>query len=289
MSELKLFNTTEKSTWCPGCGDFGILAGIKAALAALDLMPHQAMIVSGIGCGSKLPHYMTVNAYNSLHGRAVPIAQGIKLANHNLKVIIVTGDGDGYGIGANHLMQGMRRNADVTHIIENNQIYGLTKGQYSPTSDKGVVTSFSPEGSIEAALNPLALALAAGATFISRTFAGDVKHMSALIQEAVKHPGYSVVDTLQPCVTYNKVNTYDWYRERVYKVEEEAGYNPTDRDQAWTRAQEWGDRIPVGIVYQDTSRATYESQVSALQKGPLVQQELNGRYPDYDALKEALV
>ena len=149
MSELKLFNTTEKSTWCPGCGDFGILAGVKAALAALDLMPHQAMIVSGIGCGSKLPHYMTVNAYNSLHGRAVPIAQGIKLANHNLKVIIVTGDGDGYGIGANHLMQGMRRNADVTHIIENNQIYGLTKGQYSPTSDKGVVTSFSPEGSIE--------------------------------------------------------------------------------------------------------------------------------------------
>jgi 2-oxoglutarate ferredoxin oxidoreductase subunit beta len=287
MSDLKLFNTTEKSTWCPGCGDFGILAGIKAALAGLDLMPHQAMLVSGIGCGSKLPHYLTVNAYNSLHGRAVPIAQGVKLANHDLKVIIVTGDGDGYGIGANHLMHGIRRNADVTHVIENNQIYGLTKGQYSPTTEKGTVTSFSPEGSIESGLNPLAVALAAGATFIGRSFAGDVKHLTALLQEAIKHPGYSVVDTLQPCVTYNKVNTYDWYRTRVYKVEEEVGYDPTDRNQAWTRAQEWGDRIPVGILYQ-VREPTYEEQVSALKNGPLVKQELNGRYPDYEALKEAL-
>jgi 2-oxoglutarate ferredoxin oxidoreductase subunit beta len=288
MSDIKQFNTTEKSTWCPGCGDFGVLAGVKAALAGLDLNPHQAMIVSGIGCGSKLPHYLTINAYNSLHGRSIPIAQGIRLANHALKVLVVTGDGDGYGIGANHMLHAMRRNVDITHIVENNQVYGLTKGQYSPTSEKGFITSFSPEGSIEAAANPLAIALAAGATFIARSFAGDIKHLTKILQEAIQHPGYSLVDTLQPCVTYNKINTYDWYRGRVYKVEEEPGYDPEDREAAWVRAQEWGDRIPEGIIYQ-AKRPTYEEQVSALKNGPLVQQELNGRYPDYDAMKEELV
>lgn len=289
MSDLKIFNTTEKSTWCPGCGDFGVLAGLKAALAALDMYPHQALVVSGIGCGSKLPHYMSINGYNSLHGRALPIAQGIRLANHNLKVLAVTGDGDGYGIGGNHFIQAMRRNPDITHIVQNNQVYGLTKGQYSPTSDKGYISSFSPEGSIEYAANPLAMALAAGCGFIARVFAGDVKHMSAVLQEAIKHPGYALVDALQPCVTYNKVNTYDWYRGRVYKVEEEPDYDPTDRTAAWMRSQEWGDRIPMGVIYRSEERPTYEEQVSALKAGPLVQQELDGRLPDYEALKEELV
>ena len=285
MSDLKLFNGGQKSTWCPGCGDFGILASVKQALAALDLQPHEVMLVSGIGCGSKLPHYMHANGYNSIHGRALPVAQGIKLANHRLNVIAVTGDGDGYGIGQGHFVHAMRRNADITHVVENNQVYGLTKGQYSPTSERGYISSFSPEGAIEFAINPIAIALAAGATFIARTFAGDTKHMSATLQAAIRHRGYSLVDCLQPCVTYNKLNTYDWYRARVYKLEEEAGYDSADKLQAFARAQEWGERIPIGVFYENTERPTYEEQVTALKKGPLVQQELNGRYADYEALK----
>ena len=285
MSDLKLFNGGQKSTWCPGCGDFGILASLKQALAGLDLQPHEVMLVSGIGCGSKLPHYMRANGYNSIHGRSLPVAQGIKLANHSLNVIAVTGDGDGYGIGQGHFVHAMRRNADITHVVENNQVYGLTKGQYSPTSERGYISSFSPEGAIEFAINPIAIALAAGATFIARTFAGDTKHMNATLQAAIKHKGYALVDCLQPCVTYNKLNTYDWYRGRVYKLDEEAGYDPSDKLQAFAKAQEWGDKIPMGIFYENTERPSYEEQVSALKKGPLVQQELNGRYADYEAIK----
>lgn len=285
MSDLKLFNGGQKSTWCPGCGDFGILASLKQALAALDLHPHEVMLVSGIGCGSKLPHYLHANGYNSIHGRSLPVAQGIKLANHRLNVIAVTGDGDGYGIGQGHFVHAMRRNADITHVVENNQVYGLTKGQYSPTSERGYISSFSPEGAIEFAINPIAIALAAGATFIARTFAGDTKHLSATLQAAIKHRGYALVDCLQPCVTYNKLNTYDWYRARVYKLGEEVGYNPADKLQAFAKAQEWGERIPIGVFYENTERPTYEEQVSALKKGPLVEQELNGRYADYEALK----
>src|SRR5574341_2239246 len=176
--------------WCPGCGDFSVLRALKLAIAEFGLQPHEALLVSGIGCGSKIPDYMNINGYMTIHGRPLAVATGAKLANPELHLIVVNGDGDSYGIGGNHFVHTCRRNPDITHIVENNQIYGLTKGQYSPTSDKGVVTSFSPDGSIESALNPLALALAAGATFISRTFAGDVKHMSALLQEAIKHPGY---------------------------------------------------------------------------------------------------
>ena len=285
MSELKIFNGGQKSTWCPGCGDFGILAAIKQALAGLDLHPHEVLLVSGIGCGSKLPHYMRANGYNSIHGRALPVAQGIKLANHALRVIAVTGDGDGYGIGQGHFVHAMRRNTDITHVVQNNQVYGLTKGQYSPTSERGYISSFSPEGAIEFAINPIALALAAGATFIARASAADPKHMSAVLQAAFTHKGYALVDCLQPCVTYNKLNTYDWYRSRTYKLEEEPGYDRTDRDQAWQKAQEWGDRIPIGIYFEDSERPTYEEQVSALKQGPLVRQELNGRYADYEALK----
>src|SRR5215216_2430019 len=218
VTDLKLFTGGQKSTWCPGCGDFGILAALKQALAGLDVQPHQVMLVSGIGCGSKLPHYMVANGYNSLHGRALPIAQGIKLANHDLHVIAVTGDGDGYGIGQVHFVHAMRRNTDITHIVENNQVYGLTKGQYSPTSERGYISSFSPEGSIEFAINPIALALSAGATFIARASAADPKHMAAVLQAAITHKGYSLIDCLQPCVTYNKLNTYEWYRSRTYKL-----------------------------------------------------------------------
>lgn len=289
MSDLKLFNSPERATWCPGCGDFGILAAIKGALAGLDLYPHQVMIVSGIGCGSKLPHYMHANGFNSIHGRALPVAQGIKLANHSLKVIAVAGDGDSYGIGAGHLVHAFRRNPDIVHIVQNNQVYGLTKGQYSPTSDKGYISSFSPEGSLEYAFNPLALAIAGGAGFVARGFAGDTKHLIWLIQEAIQHRGYALVDVLQPCVTYNKLNTYDWYRERVYKVNDVPGYDPSDREEAWRRALEWGDRIPIGLLYRREDRPTYEEQVSVLKAGPLVLQPLRRDLSACEALKDELV
>jgi 2-oxoglutarate/2-oxoacid ferredoxin oxidoreductase subunit beta len=289
VSDLKIFNGGQRSTWCVGCGDFGILAGLKQALAGLDLHPHEVMLVSGIGCGSKLPHYIRANGYNSIHGRSIPVAQGIKLANHRLNVIAVTGDGDGYGIGQGHFVHAMRRNADITHIVENNQVYGLTKGQYSPTSERGYISSFSPEGAIEFAINPIAIALAAGATFIARAFAGDTKQLNAILQAAISHKGYSLVDVMQPCVTYNKLNTYDWYRSRYYKLDEESGYDLHDRQQAWQKAGEWGDRIPSGIFYVNEERPSYEEQVGVLKKGPLVQQELDGRLMDYEKLKDEFV
>src|SRR5688572_3964978 len=196
MSDLKEFNIAEKPTWCAGCGDFGILASVKNALVQQDLHPWEVLLVSGIGCGSKLPYYMRANGYDSLHGRALPVATGAKMANHDMRVLVFSGDGDGYGIGGNHFMHTMRRNPDLTHIVENNQVYGLTKGQYSPTSSKGYISSTSPDGAIEVEINPTAIALAGGASFVARGSAGDPKHLGPLIAKALQHKGYALVDVL---------------------------------------------------------------------------------------------
>jgi 2-oxoglutarate/2-oxoacid ferredoxin oxidoreductase subunit beta len=270
--KVKDYASDVKPTWCPGCGDFGILAALKQALVQRDIAPHQALIVTGIGCGSKLPDYATVNGFLTLHGRPLPVATGARLANHGLKVITVHGDGDGLGLGMGHFIHTARRNLNIVDILQNNQIYGLTKGQYSPTSDRGFVTSTSPEGAIEMAANPLALALTAGATFVARGFAGDVKGLAALIAQALEHEGYALVDVLQPCVTFNRKNTYDWYRERVYDLQE-ADYDPGDRVAAFEKALEWGDRIPTGILYQ-SRLPTYEEQVPGLHAGPLATRTL---------------
>ncbi|MGQ9598423.1 MAG: 2-oxoacid:ferredoxin oxidoreductase subunit beta [Anaerolineae bacterium] len=264
---LKDYASPVKPTWCPGCGDYGILAAVKQALVQLGLAPHEVLIVTGIGCGSKLPDYMHVNGFMTLHGRPLPIATGIKLANHGLKVLVIHGDGDSMGLGMGHFIHTARRNLDLVDLIQNNQVYGLTKGQYSPTSDPGFITSTSPEGALEMAANPVALALAAGGTFIARGFAGDTKGLADLIAKAIEHKGYALVDVLQPCVTFNRKNTYDWYRERVYNLAE-SGHDPCDRVAAFQKALEWGDRIPLGVIYQ-TQRPTYEDQVTALQQGPL--------------------
>lgn len=290
MSEVKDFASPVRPTWCPGCGDFGILNALKRALASLELGPHQALLVSGIGCGSKLPDYIKANGFMGIHGRALPIATGAKLANHELKVIAVHGDGDGYGIGGNHFLHTMRRNMDLVDIVQNNQVYGLTKGQYSPTSERGFVTKTSPEGAIEVAVNPIALALATGATFISRGFAGELPHLAQLIAQAIEHRGYALVDVLQPCVTFNRVNTYDWFRARVYKLEEEEGYDPSKREAAWEKAFEWGDRIPIGLFYQAEGLPTYEDQLPALRAGPLVKQGLRPFTPEeVKALKQEFI
>ncbi len=263
--DLKVFDAHADVTWCPGCGDFAVLRALKIAFADLDIQPYQALVVSGIGCGSKLPDYMTVNGYMTIHGRPLPVATGAKLANPDLHVVVVDGDGDAYGIGGNHFVQTCRRNPDITQVVENNQIYGLTKGQYSPTSDKGFVTTTSPEGAIELAFNPMAVALAAGATFIARGFASEPKHLAQLIAAGIKHHGYSLIDVLQPCVAFNHVNTYEWYRERVYHLDD--SYDPSDREAAWLRAHEWEDRIPLGILYRVQGLPSYEDQVPALAGG----------------------
>jgi 2-oxoglutarate/2-oxoacid ferredoxin oxidoreductase subunit beta len=273
MLDVKTYNNPIKVTWCPGCGDYGILNAVKSALAQLEIHPHEVLFFSGIGCGSKLPDYMNANAFTTIHGRSLPIAMGAKLANPSLHVICITGDGDGYGIGGNHFINILRRNPHIVHIAENNMVYGLTKGQYAPTSERGFVTSTTPEGSIEIAFNPLTTAINGGATFVARGFSGDPKHLARLIMAAIQHHGYSLVDVLQPCVIYNKVNTYDYYRERVYKLEE-AGHDPTNRDAAWARAHEWGEKIPIGILYQVSGEPTYEDQVPALKAGPVATRPL---------------
>jgi len=272
MVEFQDYQSPVRPTWCKGCGDYGIWNALKFALSELDLAPHQVLMVSGIGCGSKTPDYTRVNGLNTIHGRPLPAATAAKLANHSLKVICVHGDGDGYAEGLGHMMHAARRNIDLTDVVQNNRIYGLTKGQYSPTSPEGFRSKTSPEGAIERPVNPLALALAAGATFVGRGFPADLRHLVELLKKALAHPGYALVDVLQPCVSFNRAYAYDYYQPRVYKLEEEPGYDPADRTAAWERAQEWGDRIPIGVLYQVQGQPTYEEQVSVLGAGPLVKQ-----------------
>jgi 2-oxoglutarate ferredoxin oxidoreductase subunit beta len=261
-----------ESAWCPGCGNFGILNAVKSALVELELDPHQVLMVSGIGQSGKLPHYMKCNTFNSLHGRPVPPAVAAKLANPKLTVIAVSGDGDGYGEGGNHFIHAMRRNHDITYLVHNNQVYGLTKGQASPTSDSGFVTKTTPHGA-PSPVSPLALAIVSGAAFVARGFAGDVTHLSGLIKKGIIHKGFALVDILQPCVSFNHKNTYEWYRERVYKLDDEE-YDPSDKIAALEKAMEWGDRIPTGILFRQ-ERPTFEEQFPVLSRGTLVDQEID--------------
>jgi 2-oxoglutarate ferredoxin oxidoreductase subunit beta len=273
MLTRKDFEGTERPTWCTGCGNFAILNAIKMALAEKNVAPHEILMVTGIGCGSKLPFYMKVTAFNGLHGRTVAVATGAHLANHGLRVLTVHGDGDGYGEGLSHFLNAARRNINIVDVVQDNRIYGLTKGQYSPTSEHGKRTPTSPEGAPDWPVQPLAMAITAGATFVSRGYSGELAHLAWLIGEALDHPGYALVDVLQPCVTFNRGYAYDFYTERVYKLEDEKGYDPTDKAAAWERALEWGDRIPIGIFYR-SELPTYEEQVPALRTGPLVVQPL---------------
>jgi 2-oxoglutarate ferredoxin oxidoreductase subunit beta len=285
----KTYEGEREITWCPGCGDFGIIAAVRSALAQLKIPPHEAFFVSGIGCGSKLPDYLKANGYLGLHGRSLPIAQGVKLANHKLKVIVTVGDGDGYGIGAGHFVHALRRNSDMTMIVEDNKVYALTKGQYSPTSTKGWVASTTPDGAIEIEFNPVVMAIAGGATFVARTFSGDPKHMAQIFAQAIEHKGFALVDVLQSCVVYNHVNTVEWYRPRVYKLDGDANYNPRDYNAAMAKAHEWGDRIPLGVLYIEEGRPTYEEQVKQIAETPLVQQPLNYSQATWDEFRAAFM
>jgi len=263
-----------KPAWCPGCGNFGILEALNRALVEMEIEPHQVLLVSGIGQAGKLPHYTRGNVFNSLHGRPVSPAIGAKIANSELIVIAVSGDGDAYGEGGNHFLHAARRNHDITYLVHNNQVYGLTKGQASPTSDVGFITKTTPYGAASP-VNPIALAIVSGASFVGRGFAGDIDHLANLIKKGITHRGFALIDILQPCISFNHKNTFQWYRERVYKLEDEK-YDPSDKKAALEKALIWGERIPIGIIYEE-NLPVYEDQLPALSVGPLVKQKIDPR------------
>lgn len=260
-----------ETAWCPGCGDFGILKALKNALVDMGKSPDEMLLVSGIGQSGKLPHYLKCNFFNGLHGRTLPPATGAKVANHELTVMAIAGDGDCYGEGGNHLIHAIRRNPNITLLVHDNQIYGLTKGQASPTTESGMKTKINREGVFNKQLNPLALAISQDCSFVARGFAGDIQHLSELIKKAIEHKGLSLVDILQPCVTFNHLNTFKWYSERVYKLDENE-YPLNDRVKAFEKSLEWGDRIPLGVFYVN-DRPVLEDSFDALRSGPLIKTE----------------
>ncbi|MBA0088763.1 MAG: 2-oxoacid:ferredoxin oxidoreductase subunit beta [Acidobacteria bacterium Pan2503] len=256
--------------WCPGCGDFGVLAAIQKALVELQIANHNVVAISGIGCSSNLPGYINTYGMHTLHGRALAVATGLKLANHELTVLVTGGDGDGFGIGGNHFVHTMRRNVDLLYIVMDNQIYGLTTGQTSPTSRVGMKTKSMPFGNIEAPVNPISLALAAGATFVGRGFSGDQKHLTDLIKQGIEHKGFSFLDVFSPCVTYNHDNTYQWYRPRVKKLEDDSAYDAGDWTSAMEKSLLWGEEIPIGKFFERTDLPALHAAEPVLNEGPLL-------------------
>ncbi len=263
---------TYETAWCPGCGNFSIAKAVKQALVASNLKPHEVLFVSGIGQAAKAPHYLNANVFNGLHGRSLPVATGAKLSNSNLTVMVESGDGCNYGEGGNHLLAAIRRNVNITLLVHNNQVYGLTKGQASPTSDEGFVTKAQPQGAPSAAFNPIALAVAMRAGFVARGFAGMIDHLSELIQQGIAHHGFALIDILQPCVSFNTVNTFAWYEKRCSPMP--AKYDPTNWDEAMKVACQWGDRIPIGVIYQN-DRLSFEDHFPVLAHGPLLGRSLD--------------
>ncbi len=281
-SALTLVDYGEFETaWCPGCGNFGILTVLKQALLAAGLAPHQVLLVSGIGQAAKTPHYLNANVFNGLHGRALPVATGARLANPTLNVIVESGDGCMYGEGGNHFLAAIRRNINITLLVHDNQIYALTKGQASPTSEEGFITKAQPHGVAAAAFNPLAVAVAMKAGFVARSFSGLPEHLAGMIQRAMQHEGFALVDILQPCVSFNKINTFKWYKDRCTPLPED--YDPHDWHKAMDTAMSWGDQIPIGVVFEST-RPTYESHF------PVCSQGSRGSQPvDLDQLRKIMM
>ena len=258
---------------CPGCGDFGVLNSIQRAVAELGFRPHEIMTVSGIGCSSNLPGYINTYGMHTLHGRSLPMATGVKMANHEMNVIVVGGDGDGYGIGGNHFTHTARRNTDLTYVVMNNQIYGLTTGQISPTSSIGMATKSTPFGNVEQPINPVTSAIMNGATFVARAYSGDVRHLSGIIQQAVRHKGFSIIDVFSPCVTFNLNNTHDFFKERIKKLEDEE-HNISDWKTACEKAMLFGDTIYTGVFYEGERPSLEDVEPVLKTGGPLSFREL---------------
>lgn len=272
-SNIQDFKSDDPIAWCPGCGDFGILNAMKKALVKLGRRPQDVLLVSGIGQAAKLPHYIKCNCFNGLHGRALPVAAGAKIANRNLTVIVSTGDGDCYGEGGNHFLHNVRRNLDITVVVHDNQIYGLTKGQASPTTDEGHKTKIQTEGVIAKPFHPLEVAISLGAGFVARGYSADSDYLCDLIVDGIAHKGFSLIDVLQPCPSFNKINTYEWYSKRIYKIGKDSAYDSGDKYQALKKAGEWGERIPVGVIYR-TQETTYEEKSGLGQRSPLAEERI---------------
>jgi len=271
---IKDFKGKADPDWCPGCGDFGVLTALKQALVELNLHPHKVMTISGIGCSSNLPGYVSTYGMHTLHGRALAVATGAQLANHELKIIVTGGDGDGYGIGGNHFIHSMRRNVDLTYIVMNNQIYGLTTGQISPTSTKGMKTKSTPIGSVENPIFPVSLAIAAGATYVARGYTGQVKHLVDLIKGGIQHKGFALIDAFSPCVTFNLDNTHEFFKHRTKKLED-MGHDPTDFAAAIQKSYEWGDEIPIGLFWKREDLPSLDQLEPILDEGgPLAHRPL---------------
>lgn len=267
---------TYETAWCPGCGNFAILECLKTALEELGKEPSEVLLAAGIGQAAKTPQYISANAFCGLHGRSLPPAAAAKIADEKLTVIVDTGDGDSYGEGGNHFIHSIRRNVDITHFVHDNQIYGLTKGQASPTSVEGLVTGVQTDGNFNEPLNPMLLAIAAGAGFVARAFTGNRKLLVSLMKQAIEYRGYALVDILQPCVSFNRTNTFAWYSKRVYELDET--YDSSDKAAAMQKATEFGDRIPTGVLYREQKR-TYHEKNAVLRSGvPLLDRQTD---PDF--------
>lgn len=283
MATFKEFRNNVKPNWCPGCGDFSVQASIQRAAANVGLEPEKLAVISGIGCSGRISGYINAYGFHTIHGRSLPIAQGVKLANRDLTVIASGGDGDGFAIGMGHTVHAIRRNINMTYIVMDNQIYGLTKGQTSPRSAVGFKTKSTPEGSIESTLSPLEIALAAGATFVAQSFSSDLKQLTSLIEQGIQHEGFSLINVFSPCVTFNKINTYDWFKENIVNLETIEGYDPSNRVMAMTKLMETNGMI-TGLIYQDKNRRSYENLVSGFREEPLVHQDLKISRESFDKL-----
>ena len=288
MATFKDFRNSVKTNWCPGCGDFSVQAAIQKAAANIGLEPEEVALITGIGCSGRLSGYINSYGVHGIHGRALPLAQGVKMANKDLTVIASGGDGDGYAIGMGHTIHALRRNMNITYIVMDNQIYGLTKGQTSPSSAVGFVTKSTPKGNIEKNVAPLELALSSGATFVAQGFSSDIKALTKLIEDAINHDGFSFVNVFSPCVTYNKVNTYDWFKEHLTSIEDIENYDPTDKQLAMKTVLEH-ESLVKGIVYQDTTTPSYESQIEELDESALTKRDIRLSEQEFNDLTAQFV
>lgn len=280
------YKTDEASWWCPGCGDFGVLAALQKALMDLGRRPEEVAIVAGIGCSGKIGNY--VNSYNihTTHGRTMPVALGVKLANRELTVVAAGGDGDGFAIGMGHFVHALRRNPDITYVVMDNQIYGLTKGQVSPTSMEGFETRSTPSGSIEHPVRPLQMAIATGATFVAQGFSSKQKQLVDILKQAIQHRGFSLVNTISPCVTFNKVNTYDYYKAQLKDIDSISGYDRRDRAQALATLMEHNELVS-GIVYEHEASVPFEDRLPGFREQGLATQPLDLNPAEFDKLVQA--
>lgn len=273
MVTIKDYECSFENKWCPGCGNFDILDSMKDAFIDLSISPEKLLLISGIGQAAKTPHFLKCNMFHSLHGRALPIATGAKIANNDLTIVINSGDGDCYGEGCNHFISAIRRNIDLTLLVHDNKVYGLTKGQASPTTDPGIMTKHQPHGVIMEPFNPLAVALSLRAGFVARGFSGNKKQLAGLIAEGIQYNGFALINILQPCVSFNRTNTYGWYNKRVYDLKAE-NHVVDDFQNAMNLAFQWGDRIPTGIIYKK-EKASYTDRINVLKNGPIIEQKYN--------------